>query len=194
MFSCFLLPLLLFLSNSSGNSAPGETQTASEGLNSGPDIITGDIGAMGGLGQFGSEGTQVGLAVSTTACNAGDVPVKFFAIPETTHPVIPHNLYRMSGGPGNDDRFEQIGQSWVKHAFGADHLNACGFGCTPGDFSHLGVGCSDTYANFQNADTALLGSRAWINPFTGVFPATARDHIDHVHTGRSHRILVEAAI
>ena len=37
----------------------------------------------------------------------------------------------MSGGSGNDDRFEQIGQSWVKHTFGADQLNAC-FACHPG--------------------------------------------------------------
>jgi hypothetical protein len=188
-----MLPLLLFLSNSSGNPAPRETQAASEGLSSGPDIITGDIGGIGGLEQFGSEGTQVGLAVSTTACDAGDVPVMFFAIPATTHPVIPHNLYRMSGGPDNDDRFEQIGQSWAKHAFGADQLNACGFGCTPGDFNHLGAGCSDTYANYQNATAELLGSRAWINPFTGAFPATARDHTNHVHTGTSHRILVEGS-
>jgi hypothetical protein len=195
ILSLFALPLLLFLSNSSGDSAPQPVQSAPEGFSfsPGPDVITGDIGAMGGLEQFGSDGTQVGLGVSTTSCNAGNVPVQFFAIPATTHPVIPHNLYRMSGGSGNDDRFEQIGQSWAKHAFGADQLNACGFGCTPGDFNHLGVGCSDTYANFQNADTSLLGSRAWINPFTGVFPATARDHTGHTHTGTSHRILVEGS-
>ena len=193
ILSYFTLPLLLLLSNSSGNSAPRAAQSAPEGFNPGPDIITGDIGAIGGLEQFGSDGTQVGLGVSTTSCNAGDVTVKFFALPETEHPIIMHNLYRMSGGSGNDDRFEQIGQSWVKHAFGADQNNECGFGCTPGDFSHLGVGCSDTYANFQNAEADALGSRAWINPFTGVFPSTARNHTGHVHTGTSHRILVEGS-
>ena len=67
----------------------------------------------------------------------------------------------------------------------------CGFHCTPGDFTHLGVGCSDTYAADQNADYELLGSRAWVNPFTGVFPSNARDHTGHVHTGTSHRLLVE---
>ncbi len=39
-------------------------------------------------------------------------------MPETNHPIIPQNLYRMSGGAGNNERFEQIGHSWVKHMFG----------------------------------------------------------------------------
>jgi hypothetical protein len=35
----------------------------------------------------------------------------WFANPENDHPVIPQNLYRMSGGASNNERFEQIGQS-----------------------------------------------------------------------------------
>jgi hypothetical protein len=194
MWSYFTLPLLLFfLNNSSGDSAPGTMKSAPEGRNPGPDIVTGDIGQAGGLQQFGSSGTQVGLGVSTTSCNAGDVVVNFFVLPATNHPVIMHNLYRMSGGSGNDERFEQIGQSWVKHAFGADQLDDCGFGCIPADFTHLGVGCSDTYASEQNAGQSDLGSRAWINPFTGVFQSTANNHTGHTHTGTSHRILVEGS-
>src|SRR6266446_1742862 len=194
ILSCFTLPLLLFfLNNSSGDATPGTMQSAPEGRSPGPDIVTGDVGQAGGLEQFGSGGTQVGLGVSTTSCNAGDVVVNFFALPSTNHPVIMHNLYRMSGGSGNNERFEQIGQSWVKHAFGADQLDDCGFGCIPADFTHLGVGCSDTYANFQNAGQNDLGSRAWVNPFTGVFQSTANNHTGHVHTGTSHRILVEGS-
>jgi hypothetical protein len=192
ILSCFILPLLLLLSNSSGNSAPrsGEAQSAREGFNAGPDIITGE---MLDLAQYGSSGTQVGLGISTTSCNAGNVEVDFFRLPDTDHPVIPHNLYRMSGGAGNNERFEQIGQSWVKHAFGADQFDDCGFGCTPGNFTHLGVGCSDTYLSFQNAIQTDLGSRALVNPFTGVFQTTANSHTGHSHTGTSHRILVEAS-
>jgi hypothetical protein len=39
-----------------------------------------------------------------------------------------------------------------------------------------------------------LGSRAWINPFTGFFPQNPdpNDHTGHVHNGVSHRIIVEA--
>ena len=43
----------------------------------------------------------------------------WFALPDNDHPTIPQNLYRMSGGATNNDRFEQIGQSSVKHAFTA---------------------------------------------------------------------------
>ena len=42
--SYFALLLLLFLSNSSGNSAPRAAQSAPEGFNSGPDVIAGKHG------------------------------------------------------------------------------------------------------------------------------------------------------
>jgi len=190
MWGYFVLPVLLLLLWVMPPRL-GWADSTPEGLNAGPDIITGDIGAIGGMEQFGSEGTQVGLGVSTTSCNAGNVPVNFVRLPSTDHPIIPHNLYRMSGGSDNADRFEQIGQSWVKHAFGADQNDECGFGCTPANFTHLGAGCSDTYAADQNASQDDLGSRALVNPFTGAFQSTADDHSGHVHTGTSHRILVE---
>lgn len=190
ILSCFTLPLLLLLSSSSGNSAPRAAQSAPEGFNPGPDIIAGD---MEGLQQFGSSGTLVGLGISTTSCNAGNQVVNFFAMPATNHPIIPHNLYRMSGGADNEERFEQVGQSWVKHTFGADQANAC-FVCMPGgNFTHLGVGCSDTYASFQSATQSELGSRAWVNPFTGVFSSNAKDHTGHMHTETSHMLLVESS-
>ena len=135
-------------------------------------------------------GDQVGLGIATTSCNNGDQPVHFFAFPETDHSVITQDLYRMSGGATNDDRFEQIGQGWAKHAFGANQDDDCNFGCTPSDFTMLGVGCSDPYDAGENAIYTLLGSRAWINPFTGSFPANAADHSGHTHTGVSHRLLV----
>jgi hypothetical protein len=192
--SCVTLLLLLPLNISSGDSASRTDPAAPEGLNQGPDIITGDIGSVGTLEQFGSSGTQVGLAVGTTACNPGNVTVNFVPMPQTTHPIIPHNLYRMSGGSGNNDRFEQIGQSWVKHTFGAKAADDCGFGCTDtGTLTLLGVGCSDTYAGYQNAIQDDLGSRALVNPFTGAFQSNANDHTSHTHTGTSHRILVEGS-
>ena len=55
--------------------------------------------------------------------------VDWFALPNNDHPFIPQNLYRMSGGATNDERFEQLGQSWGKHAFTAASSNTCGFGC-----------------------------------------------------------------
>ncbi len=112
---------------------------------------------------------------------------------QVDHPVIPQDFYRMSGGINNSDRFEQIGQSWLKHAFAALEGNDCNFGChtsgcTTG--SNLCSGCSDPYGSSLNASQTGIGSRAWVNPFTGSFPSGANNHNGHNHTGTSHRITV----
>jgi hypothetical protein len=160
----------------------------------GPDVIVGDLN---GLAQFGSQvGSQVGLAVGTDSCNAGVVPLNWFQLPNNDHPVIPQNMYRMSGGATNDLRMEQIGQSNVKHAFTALQQNLCNFGCSnSGTGTLLGAGCSDPYVASLNAGPNL-GSRAWINPFTGFFPSgtgVANSHTGHAHVGPSHRILIDVA-
>jgi hypothetical protein len=159
----------------------------------GPDVIVGDVEDVA---QFNAPvGTQVGLAIGTDSCNNGDQPVDWFALPQTDHPVVPQNLYRMSGGTNNDARFEQIGQSWMKHTFLALEDFVCGTcntsGCQTG--SHLCPGCSDPYVSSLNGDQNSIGSRAWINPFTGSYPSTANNHSGHTHDGVSHRILVETS-
>ena len=158
------------------------------GTSPGPDVIVGDLPAMQ---QFGTAGTQVGLGIATTSCNAGTVDLDWFALPQTDHPVIPQNLYRMSAGANNDERFEQIGQSWLKHAFAALTQDACNFGCNGVGGSHLGSGCSDPYSASLNATQTGLGSRGWVNPFTGDYPSTANNHGGHTHDGVSHRVRVE---
>jgi hypothetical protein len=170
-------------------------------LVSGPDVIVGDIEDVA---QFDPPvGTQVGLAIGTDSCNNGDQPLDWFASPSNDHPVVPQNLYRMSGGADNTERFEQIGQSWMKHTFEALEESVCGTcntsGCQTG--THLCPGCSDPYVSGLNGDQGLIGSRAWINPFTGNFPAgndgngqpIVDDHTGHVHDGVSHRIRVETS-
>src|SRR5947208_5153019 len=157
----------------------------------GPDVIVGDLP---NLQQFGSAGTQVGLAVATTSCNNGDQPLDWLQLPQTDHPVIPQNLYRMSSGADNTERFEQIGQSWLKHAFFALEDDACNFGCNTNGCStgsHLCPGCSDPYSADLNGNQSQIGSRAWVNPFTGSFPSNGADHSGHSHNGGSQRILVE---
>ena len=160
----------------------------------GPDVIVGDLPEMA---QYGNDTVNhlVGLGVGTTSCNNGDQPFDWFALPQTDHPVIPQNLYRMSGGATNNERFEQIGQSWMKHAFTALEGTVCGTcntsGCQTG--THLCPGCSDPYGSSLNASQTGIGSRAWLNPFTGVFPSTANNHSGHSHTGTSHRVTVASS-
>src|SRR4029077_4084956 len=149
----------------------------------GPDIIVGDLPDML---ELGSAGSQVGLGVATTSCNNGDQPVNFFALPDTDHPFFPQNLYRMSGGTDNLERFEQIGQSWIKHTFGADEGDDCDLGCDTSNcatFSHLCPGCYDPYLADQNGWYHLLGSRAGVNPFTGFFVSNPdpSNHNGHQH-------------
>ncbi len=157
----------------------------------GPDVI---IGELIGLvqSQTGSVGGRVGLALGTDACNKGTIDVDWFALPSNDHPFIPQNVYRMSGGADNTQQFEQIGQSWGKHAFTAASSNTCGFGCNGVGGSHLGSGCSDAYGAGLNGSQTGIGSRAWVNPFTGNFPGSAaNDHSGHSHDVTSHRILVD---
>src|SRR6266513_559607 len=158
----------------------------------GPDIIVGDLPAMQ---QLGAAGTQVGLAVATTSCNNGDQPVDWFQLPNTDHPVIPQNFYRMSRGANNNERFEQIGHSWMKHAFFALEGNDCSLGCNTSNCttgSQLCPGCSDPYSVSLNGDEHQIGSRAVVNLCIGHFTSNANDHSGHVHDGVSHRIRVEA--
>src|SRR5213593_4709312 len=157
----------------------------------GPDVIVGEIESVD---QMGSAGTQVGLAAGTDSCNNGDQPVDWFQLPNTDHPVVPQNLYRMRGGANNNERFEQVGHSWMKHTFFALEDNVCNLGCNTSGCatgSHLCPGCSDPYTSGLNGDQNQIGSRAWVNPFTGAFPSNADDHSGHNHDGVSHRIRVE---
>src|SRR5437764_312700 len=171
----------------------GEPQSAvmpGVGTVPGPDVIVGDLIGLE-QSDSGSVGGRVGLALGTDACNKGVQNAAWIALPSNNHPFIPQNLYRMSGGASNDDRFEQIGQSWGKHAFAAASSNTCNFGCNGIGGDHLGSGCSDAYGSFLNGLQDQIGSRAWVNPFTGSFVgSTANDHSGHVHDVTSHRILV----
>ena len=110
------------------NGKPQSAVMPAVGTVPGPDVIVGELldfiqyenGEVNGF---------VGLALGTDACNKGTENVGWFALPSNDHPFIPQNLYRMSRGATNNERFEQIGQSWGKHAFAAASSDTCGFGC-----------------------------------------------------------------
>jgi hypothetical protein len=157
----------------------------------GPDVIVGELLDFIQY-ESGEVNGFVGLALGTDACNKGTENVAWIALPSNNHPFIPQNFYRMSGGADNTERFEQVGQSWGKHAFAAASSNTCGFGCNGVGGDHLGSGCSDAYGAGLNGWQDGIGSRAWVNPFTGFFPQNpdSNDHTGHVHDVTSHRMLV----
>jgi Dockerin type I domain len=131
----------------------------------GADVIVGGLPAI----QNWTTGSAIGglraYSVATTSCNIGSQPLDWFTGPGSRrHPVIAQNMYRLANG-----RFEQIGQSWLKHGFCALQMNLCQ-SCTPvGNCccSQLGVGCSDPYSASRNGGFGNLGPRSEINPHLG---------------------------
>ena len=73
-----------------------------------PDVIVGDIFDVN---RYGSVGGITGYSFGTESCNKGTCEALWIGgTPE--HPVIGMNMFRLKDG-----RFEQIGQSWLKHGF-----------------------------------------------------------------------------
>ena len=146
----------------------GRSTTGAIGLtvnpcpSTGPDVIVANLtdvnyyGALGGISAY---------SLGTNACNIGDLPVIWIQ-GGTQHPVIAQNIYRLKNG-----RFEQIGQSFLKHSF--QSLNSpsdCGQCAQPPmGGAQLGVGCSDVYGAGYNGGQGNLGPRSTCNATTGVF-------------------------
>jgi len=174
------------------NGEPKSALMPAVGTVPGPDVIVGELLDFVQY-ETGEVNGFVGLALGTDACNKGTENVAWIALPSNNHPFIPQNLYRMSAGADHTERFEQIGQSWGKHAFAAASSNTCNFGCNGVGGDHLGSGCSDAYGAGLNGWQDGIGSRAWVNPFNGSFPAgnTSNDHTGHAHDVTSHRMLVD---
>jgi len=126
-----------------------------------PDVIVGSLhqerrnGELNGITAF---------SIGTTSCNVGGCGLQW--IDDTSeHPVIGGNMFRMKDG-----RFEQIGQSWLKHGFFALSQGLCSAQCISTNGTQLGVNCSDPYSSFLNGQQSGLGPRSEVNASTGGFP------------------------
>ncbi len=139
----------------------------------GPDVIVGGVGVSGvgpnDVVNFGPSGDTKAFSVATTSCNIGNQTLWWYDCGDINnpicarHPVISQNIFRLKGG-----RFEQLGQSWLKHGFCALSQNLCQLGCSATDCDTLGIGCSDPYTASRNSSG--LGPKSEVNAFTGVFP------------------------
>lgn len=145
-----------------GNDAPGEFEPVGD---VGPDVIVGALNGSGPL-RWGTADGMTSYSIGTTSCNVGDEQLDWYDN-SPNHPVIGQNLYRLKDG-----RFQQIGQSWLKHGFCALQQSLCG-ACVPAGpccCTELGVGCSDPYSSSLNGSQGGLGPKFEVNPTTGVFP------------------------
>ena len=149
-FACVALVLLCSIS-----AAPAQ---------SGPDVIVGVIPSIQNYSHDNTLGVDA-FSVATTSCNIGDTNLDWFD-GTPFHPVIAQSAYRL-----RNNRFEQVGQAWLKHGFGALQGSACSNNCMPsGSFSLLGINCSDPYGASLNGSQGGLGPKFEVNAFNGVFP------------------------
>lgn len=127
----------------------------------GPDVI---VGSLYQAASYGSSNGISAFAIGTYSCNIGDQWLKWHPN-NNQHPVIAQNMFRLKNG-----RFEQIGQSWLKHGFYALSNNLCHNDCQPTDGTHLGVHCADPYSAALNGTQNNLGPKWQVDAHTGAFP------------------------
>ena len=128
------------------------------------DMVVHRIGGSGSSGNFTYYGQDAGIAaysVSSQSCNIGNQDLIWTSGNGQTHPVISQNVFRLK-----DDRFEHIGQSWLKHGFCALCEGGCGNGVGSGCASVLRVGCADTYGAGLN-DGKNGGPKFTVDPVSG---------------------------
>ncbi|MHC4696349.1 MAG: hypothetical protein ACYTFA_06380 [Planctomycetota bacterium] len=132
------------------------------------DVVVADLQS---ILNYGGDGTITAFAVGTNACNFGTGRASWVSY-TNQHPVIAQNAYRLM-----DDRFEQIGLSWVKHGFYAVSESFCTPCNDPTDGTELGVGCSDPYSAGLNGIQSNMSPRSIVDPNTGYFPDDNGDSI-----------------
>ena len=114
----------------------------------------------------GQSGGPIVIAPNATLQNEGTADVPWwqqFTSPQPPynndqHPYLIWNLYRLD----ENDNFEQIGVSGVKHAFFTVNTDCP---CSGGNI--LWIGCTDTYSAGNNDSSTHMGPRNEILPTTG---------------------------
>ena len=154
--------LAFFVSDAQGRSSNGTIGLLVTNCpTNGPDVW---VAGHTDIAHYGSVGNITAYAIGTDACNQGDAPAIWIQ-GAVAHPVIAQNFYRLKDG-----RFEQIGQSWLKHGFSSTNSGTCGTCIQPPmGGQQLGVNCSDAYGAGLNGSQGLLGPRSEVNPTTGVY-------------------------
>ena len=136
----------------------------------GPDVIAGSIT---GPQKWGTIGGVTSYSIGTESCNIGDEDLLWDdelndGTPANLHPLMGQNIFRLKDG-----RFEQLGQSWLKHAFLALNLSGlCSNNCQPSSLGSngLGPGCNDPYSAGLNGSQTGLGPKFEVNPVKGEYP------------------------
>jgi hypothetical protein len=153
----------------------------------GPDAVLGDVSDVS---NNTPNGAYDAIALGAQVCNMGSVSIAYSGCP-SSHPVFGGNLYKYSTVNGAA-RFEQIGQSWLKHTAVVAASNACGCTCG-GTGTGLRPGCSDLYSSGFQVNQGALGPRYQINAFTGQYPLCP-PHPSGGNFGKLEFLLTDGAV
>lgn len=158
-------------------------QTAAVGPrpNQFPDVIVSGVGASTtDLLYYGTTGGISSYAMGSVSCNIATnsshvaIWIDGAGTFGNQHPVIGGQVYRLA-----NNRFQQIGISWLKHGFCAADASNCLSLANPGttvplspngSCDWLGTGSTDTYSASLNGSQTSAGPRSEVNPWTGQFP------------------------
>jgi len=154
------------------------------------------LGILDNISYVNGGGGVAALSMATTSCNVGNCDVEWEAPMDEDHPGIAMSLYRLM-----NDRFEQVGVSYIKHGFFALSSSQCTPCQNPSNGDYLGVGCSDTYGVGNNSDRRWLGPRSEWSSFPGTWECTGshfsdgvqdcnRRHSSGGHSNTAHRVEV----
>jgi len=115
---------------------------------------------------WGSKDGVAAFSSSNSNCNPGDQKTIYWdwGVYGDKGSLVGQQAYRLK-----NDRFEQIGMSWLKYAWaGAHGTNTCSSRCCyTGSNDHLPAGCIDVYSATNNANQAAFGPRSHVNRVTG---------------------------
>ncbi len=162
--SSYMIQIGVFQNSAGGSGTFSITAGGSPcAVSTGPDVIVGNVTDVGNT--TAANGLDA-ISLGTDACNIGSAVLSWQAN-NNLHPVIGSTLYRYKvvNGAG---RFEELGMSWLKHAFAAGSGSTC-CSCQGGGGGGLGVGCSDVYGSGLNGNQSSAGPRWQVNAHTGVY-------------------------
>lgn len=160
-----LIAALVCLGSTRGAFASGCPGSPSQSV--GPDVM---VTRISGTVNFNPIEDFEAFTIGADACNLGNQEAQWQACPATTHPVFGGTIHKWHTVDGAT-RFEQVGQGWLKHGFGANQYASCCSNCqSAGTLTRLGRGCSDAYVGSQSAQQVSLGPKSLVNPHTGIYP------------------------
>jgi hypothetical protein len=165
--TAWAVALLLLVAAVPPAAAQGGDPNACDAPGDEPDVIVGNLHQHE---RYGSVDGITAFSLGTVSCNVGTCWLNWNSSPSNQHPVIGQNMYRLKDG-----RFEQLGQSWLKHGFFALSQQFCSPDCVGTNGDHLGVNCSDPYSSFLNGDQDRLGPKFEVDASAGSHPHPVTD-------------------